>query len=221
MKKVLVVAAHADDEVLGCAGTIAKHTANGDHVEVIFLTDGVSSRPTSENAKWQRECSAERAMQVLGIKSIHQASFPDNQLDSVALLNVVRYIESIIQELEPEYIYTHYGQDLNIDHQICNQAVLTACRPQLGHSVKKIFAFEVLSSTEWNSTSLPSFKAQYINDISDYWQLKKAALQCYKEELKQFPHSRSIECISALATLRGATHGFTKAEAFYVERILS
>lgn len=220
-KSILVIAAHADDEVLGCAGTIAKHVAQGDNVEVIFLTNGVSSRNIDQQAINIRQQATQQAMQVLGIKAIHQADFPDNQLDTVSLLSVVQYIEPIIQQLKADRIYTHYAHDLNIDHRICHQAVMTACRPQFGHSVKSILSFEVLSSTEWNSPSLPIFTPQYINNIDIYWQKKKQALLCYQEELREFPHSRSIECIEALATLRGATNGFKKAEAFYVERILN
>ncbi|REL34815.1 PIG-L deacetylase family protein [Thalassotalea euphylliae] len=220
---VLVVAAHADDEVLGCAGTIAKHTANGDKVEVIFLTDGVSSRvdKVDESVIVARRDAAAQSMKVLNVSAIHQADFPDNQLDTVPLLSVIHFIEPIIEQLKPQIVYTHFAHDLNIDHRICHQAVMTACRPQSGHGVKSIFSFEVLSSTEWNSPSLPSFTPQYINNISDYWPQKERALHCYQKEMRQFPHSRSFECIEALATLRGATHGFAKAEAFFVERILN
>jgi len=218
---VLVVAAHADDESLGCAGTIAKHIAHGDQVSIIFMTNGVSSRDnSSDNDSAIRVSALSQAMNILGVEEYHCFDFPDNQMDSIALLTIVKTIESCINKIQPSIIYTHFAHDLNIDHQVTHQAVMTACRPIKGSSVKKILAFEVLSSTEWNSTSSPTFQTQYIVDISPYWQKKVQALKCYQEELRNFPHSRSIKCIEALATLRGATHGFAKAEAFQVERIL-
>ncbi|MDW2402510.1 PIG-L deacetylase family protein [Vibrio sp. 1262-1] len=219
--RVLVVAAHADDETLGCGGTIAKHVANGDHVTIVFMTDGVSSRVASKGEESEERASAsQQAMDVLGVKDIRQLSFPDNKMDSVPLLEIVQAIEPVINDGQPDTVYTHFAHDLNVDHRVTHSAVMTACRPQSWSSVKKILSFEVLSSTEWNSPSQPSFQPQYIVDISDYWSKKINALKCYQEEMRAHPHSRSYECVEALATLRGATNGLKKAEAFYVERIL-
>ena len=219
--KILVVVAHPDDETLGCGGTIAKHIANGDNLTVMFMTDGVSSRTDkSSNAGELRHSNAKNAMKILGVADMHFFNFPDNSMDTVPLIELVKAIESIIGQVKPDTIYTHFAHDLNIDHRLIHSAVMTACRPQKGSSVKNILSFEVLSSTEWNSPSQPSFIPQYIIDIDNYWDKKRQALQCYHEELRPFPHSRSDECIEALAILRGATHGFKKAEAFYVERIL-
>ncbi len=219
---VLIVAAHADDEVLGCAGTIAKHIDEGDNVSVLFMTDGVSSRNNSnQQQEVERETALDKAMQVLGVKHYQCFDFPDNQMDSVPLLTIIKVIEDEIFKLKPNIIYSHFAHDLNIDHQITHQAVMTACRPIAGSSVKKILSFEVLSSTEWQSTSHLRFQGQYIVDITQYWPKKEQALLCYQEELRDFPHSRSLLCIEALATLRGASHGFAKAEAFQVERILN
>lgn len=218
---MLVIVAHADDEALGCAGTIAKHIDNGDSVNVIFMTDGVSSRNIkSQQHEIERKSAMDSAMKVLSIEHYQCFNFPDNQMDSVPLLEVTKVIETVIEKVKPSIIYTHFSHDLNIDHQITHQAVMTACRPIKDSSVKEIYSFEVLSSTEWQSTSQPSFQCQYIVDITPYWHKKEQALLCYQEELRSFPHSRSIVCIEALATLRGATHGFIKAEAFQVERIL-
>lgn len=218
---VLVVVAHADDEALGCAGTLAKHIADGDKVSIIFMTDGVSSRTTSTRTDQQKRTSAQQnAMQLLGITDIYQYSFADNKMDSIPLLDIVQVIEKVISAVQPNIIYTHFAHDLNIDHRITHSALMTACRPQKGTSVKTILSFEVLSSTEWNSPSQMSFTPQYIVDISLYWQLKEKVLHCYQEELRPFPHSRSIKCIEALATLRGATHGIEKAEAFFIERMI-
>lgn len=221
MSNVLVIAAHADDEALGCAGTIAKHVEHGDQVTVVFMTNGVSSRLTYKNADEDRRTgSAEKAMKILGVSDVHQYSFPDNKMDSLPLLDIVKVIESILSRVKPTTVYTHFAHDLNIDHKVTHTAVMTACRPQLSSSVKKILSFEVLSSTEWNSPSQNIFIPQYIVNITDFWDKKLAVLQCYHDEMRDFPHSRSYKCVEALATLRGATNGFNKGEAFFVERIL-
>jgi len=220
-KHVLVVAAHADDETLGCGGTIAKHVAQGDLVKVIFMTNGVSSRDdhskTDENG---RKSAMEQALKALGVQHYQCFNFPDNQMDSIPLLKVIKAIEEVSNKFQPNIVYSHFAHDLNIDHCITHQAVMTACRPIKGSSVEKILSFEVLSSTEWQSPSTIGFQGQYIVDISQYWQQKEQALWCYQEELREFPHSRSLACIEALATLRGASHGVAKAEAFQVERII-
>jgi LmbE family N-acetylglucosaminyl deacetylase len=221
VNKVLVVAAHADDEALGCGGTMARHISQGDIVKVIFMTNGVSARSdVSSKDEDERHCLMLRALSAIGVEDHECFDFPDNQMDSVPLLNIIKAIESVIDIFQPSIVYSHFAHDLNIDHRITHQAVMTACRPVTGNSVKKILSFEVLSSSEWNSTSSPIFNPQYIIDISPYWQKKVDALLCYKEELRDFPHSRSLQCIEALATFRGATHGFSKGEAFQVERIL-
>jgi len=217
----LVIAAHADDEALGCAGTIAKHIKNGDQVTIVFMTNGVSARDTCENTdENERTSSAEKAMKILGISDIRQYSFPDNKMDSLPLLDIVKEIESVLSEVSPAIVYTHFSHDLNIDHRVTHAAVMTACRPQLTSTVKKILSFEVLSSTEWNSPSQQMFIPHYIVNITEFWDKKLAVLKCYHEEMRDFPHSRSYQCVEALATLRGATNGFEKAEAFFVERIL-
>ncbi len=220
-KKILVIVAHADDETLGCGGTILKHINNGDSVHVMFMTKGISARINNkENAEEVRTASMKKAMLTLGVCHYYTFDFPDNKMDTVPLLDIVQKIEYVLNDYQPDTVYTHFSHDLNIDHQVTHQAVMTACRPIENFCVNTILSFEVLSSTEWNSKSHPQFQAQYIVDISSFWQQKVLSLSCYDEELRAFPHSRSIKCIEALATLRGATHGLKKAEAFQVERII-
>ncbi len=219
---VLVVVAHPDDEVLGCGGTLAKHIAAGDDVYILFMTNGISAREdVCYTEQIIRNKGMKNAMSTLGVEQFNCLDFPDNKMDTVPLLSIVKEIEAVISEYQPNIIYTHFLYDLNIDHQLTHQAVMTACRPIDGSSIKKIFSFEVLSSTEWRSSSTPKFNGNYIVDISAYWKKKEQVLSCYHDELRDFPHSRSFKCIEALATLRGATHGFDKAEAFQVERIIS
>lgn len=225
MKKtnvVLVIAAHSDDETLGCGGTISKFVSEGYDVGVVFLTDGVGSRNDCEEEPVKiRERASISAVERLGAKIVRQFSFPDNELDSIPLIKIVKALEDVISSIKPSVIFTHFANDLNVDHRITNQAVMTACRPQSSCSVREIYAFEVLSSTEWASKVNLHFIPQLIIDVSEHWHKKLSALECYKDEMREFPHSRSFEAIDALGTLRGATHGVDKAEAFFVERIIS
>jgi|LWDU01.1.fsa_nt_gi N-acetylglucosamine malate deacetylase 1 len=217
-KQILVVAAHPDDEVLGCAGTIARHVSDGDKVYVVFMSDGVTSRTGVESNEVEvRKQAAKDASNILGIVQPPRfLGFPDNRMDTVALLDIVQTLEQVINEIEPEVVYTHHSGDLNIDHKITHQAVMTACRPQPGFCVKEIYSFEVLSSTEW-STNNP-FIPNYFVDISDILELKISAIKAYNSELRLFPHARSIESIEALVKYRGASVGVHAAEAFRLER---
>ncbi|WP_391088876.1 PIG-L family deacetylase [Vibrio sp. NH-UV-68] len=218
---VLVVAAHSDDEALGCGGTIAKHADNGDEVFVAFMTDGVSSRVSDNEESIERHKCSERALEVLGVKMTFRFDFPDNQMDTIPLLSVSKKIENIVNIICPTIVYTHFSGDLNVDHRVTNQAVLTACRPQACCSVKEIYCFEVLSSTEWATKAREVFLPQKVIDISNSWEKKIKALGEYNQEIRASPHSRSIKSVEALAVLRGECHGIDKAEAFYVERIIS
>ena len=220
-KNVLIVAAHPDDEAIGCGGTMAKHVANGDSIYVLFMTNGVGARNARPQDVENRQACARRASQILGVERSFQLDFPDNKMDAVPLLDVVQEIEKVIREVGPETLYTHYSYDLNVDHQITHQAVMTASRPQINCPVKNIYTFEVLSSTEWQSKAKRQFSPQKIVDITDFWCQKKQALEAYGSELRIYPHSRSLEAIDALCSLRGCTHGLKKAEGFEVERVIS
>lgn len=222
MKRILVLAAHSDDEAIGCGGTIAAYTSKGHDVTVVFLTNGVGARNIDgEDHQVLRRVAASRAAcEVMGVSRIEQLDFPDNRLDSVPLLDVVQAIEPIIAEVKPSIILTHFADDLNVDHRVCHQAVLTACRPQPGHAVKTILGFEVASSTEWAFSS-PAFDPNYFVDISDTLESKLRALDAYHEEMRATPHTRSRRSIEALARWRGATVGCHAAEAFTVVRIIA
>ncbi|WP_081910364.1 PIG-L deacetylase family protein [Thermopetrobacter sp. TC1] len=218
MTSVLVVAAHPDDEVLGCGGTLVKHAEAGDAVTCVFLADGITSRGKNKEIierKRQARCSSK----VIGIKNTIFLNYTDNKLDSVPLLDVVQSLEKIIKNVEPEIIYTHHGGDLNVDHRIAHQAVMTACRPQPGSTVQAIYAFEVPSSTEWAPVgTLPAFNPTRFIDISENMKQKREALECYSKEIRSWPHARSFEAVEALAKVRGACVGLEAAEAFMVIR---
>ena len=219
MRIVLVVAAHADDEVLGCGGTIARHVAEGDTVYAVFMADGVTSRAQADTVdQAERNRAAEQARQILGIKQNFYLDLPDNRLDSIPLVEVIQSLEPIIQQLRPSIIYTHHHGDLNVDHRITHQAVLTACRPQPGSSVLEIYAFEVISSTEWNTLTVEPFLPNYHVDISEYLRTKLKALDAYQMEMRPAPHSRCIEHIEHLAKHRGYSMGLEAAESFVMIR---
>lgn len=222
MKRILVVAAHSDDEALGCGGTIAAHAQQGHVITVVFLTNGVGARNVDgQDPDVLRRVAASRAAcEVMGVSRIEQLGFPDNRLDSVPLLDVVQAIEPIISDVKPSIILTHFADDLNVDHRICHQAVLTACRPQPGDAVKTILGFEVASSTEWAFSS-PAFEPNYFVDISQTLETKFRALDAYHEEMRAAPHPRSRTSIEALARWRGATVGCDAAEGFTVVRIIA
>ncbi len=218
-RTVLVIAAHPDDEAIGCSGTIAKHIDCGDIVHVIFMTNGVDSRGISSNNAHSRKESSKNSSDLLGISSVMSLNFPDNKMDTVPLLDVVKQIEDQIFKILPKVIYTHHIGDLNIDHQITHRAVMTACRPQPDFCVKEIYSFEVLSSTEWQTPAIMPFNPNVFVDISEYSDMKIEALKAYNEEMHQPPHSRSVDNIMRLSSLRGNSVGVDYAEAFMLIRM--
>ena len=222
-KGVLVVAAHPDDDVLGCGATIARWVQEGRQVVVAFLTDGVGARSDADQAAAdRREAAARAAAAILGVTDLRFADWPDNQLDQVPLLELARHAESLVAELRPDTILTHHPGDLNIDHRRTCQAVLTACRPQPGFSVRTLWSFEVASSTEWQipNPGLAFLPTAFV-DVSGHLERKLEALDAYQEEIRDWPHPRSRQALEALARWRGASVGVTAAEAFVVHRLLT
>jgi N-acetylglucosamine malate deacetylase 1 len=217
---VLIVAAHSDDEALGCSGAIAKHVSEGDSVHLLFMTDGVSSRVGGSGDTMDRLAMAQIASKVLGVSTLTNLNFPDNQMDSIPLLNIVVEVESKIKELRPEIIYTHHAGDLNVDHQVTYKAVVTACRPQPNSFVKEMYAFEVLSSTEWQTVGSLSFLPNVYIDITEFIDIKERVLNIYSVEMHCPPHSRSVDNILRLNALRGNSVGVEYAEAFKLIRII-
>jgi N-acetylglucosamine malate deacetylase 1 len=219
VKSVLVVAAHADDEALGCGGTMAALSASGCAVRVALMTDGVGARGTDSAEARERRDAAEQANAVLGAQIAYYGDLPDNQLDTVPLLQLVKIVEQLIEAQRPDLVFTHHSGDLNVDHQRVHQAVITACRPQPGHCVRGLLFFEVPSSTEWQPPgSGATFAPNWFGDISATWPRKLAALQAYATEMRAWPHSRSLQAVEHLARWRGASVGVQAAEAFVVGR---
>lgn len=218
-KTVLVVAAHTDDEALGCGGTIARHVAEGNSVYAVFLADGVTSRPDStQEESEKRNNAAAKAHEILGIRKSYLLGFPDNKMDGVALLEIVQKLEGILDEIKPQIIYTHHHGDLNVDHQITHKAVITACRPVPESPIQEIYSFEVLSATEWNTPGVDPFIPNVFVDISSYIEKKIEALSAYHMEMRSDPHSRSIANSERQAILRGSSVGVSAAEGFSLVR---
>lgn len=222
-RSVLVVAAHPDDEVLGCGGTIARHRHAGDRVAVLIMADGVASRGGEDTATaiGQRQQAARRANDILGVSDLTLLSYADNRMDAVALLDIVQDIEKVIDRCAPSVVYTHHAGDVNVDHVRTHHAVIAACRPQPLHPVQRLLFFEIPSSTEWQPpASHAVFAPNWFTGIVDTLDAKLKAAAAYSGELREFPHPRSLAAIEHLARWRGASAGLAAAEAFEVGRVV-
>jgi len=224
--KALVIAAHPDDEVLGCGGTIAKLVDEGSEVFVAILGEGISSRydkrhlaPSIEIKNLQQQ--SREAAALLGTKEVFFFGFPDNRLDTVPLLEIIKPLEKLIEDIRPKTVYTHHGGDLNIDHAIVHRAVLTATRPQTGDFVKTLLTFEIPSSSDWSFGKLqPVFQPNTFVAIDKYLGKKIQAMQTYGTETRAFPHPRSPKALVAVARRWGSATGMKAAEAFELVRKL-
>jgi len=228
---VIVFVAHPDDEVLGMGGTILKHAKKGDYVKVVYFATGITSR---RSLNYQNKVAYEQmdtkltqkqieglrrnvknASKILKVKELKFYEFPDNEMDAIPLLKIVKIVEKEIKETKPDKVYTHHYHDLNVDHRIVFSAVLTACRPH-GSSVKEIITFEVPSSTEWNYPSY--FNPNYFVNIRIELSSKLKALQAYKNEIRRFPHPRSVKNLRNVAERWGSVSANVAAEAFEIIR---
>jgi len=225
--KVVVIAAPPDDEVLGCGATIAKHVKTGDEVHVLIMAEGLTSRNLKRDRnRYQYElCELEQtahlANKKLGVSSLTLHQFPDNRMDSLELLDVVKVIEAFIGLHRPSVVYTHHNGDVNIDHRIIHNAAVTACRPLPGQVVKTLLFFEIPSSTEWQPPqSAPYFMPNWFIDVSETLAIKLEALDSYKSEMRLWPHPRSLETVKHLAHWRGSIVGVEAAEAFMLGRYI-
>jgi len=221
---ILIIAAHPDDEVLGCGGTIGRLRQEGHELFVAILGEGVTSRyaQREEADKKLLEELQEKTRDVatiLGAKDVFLYNLPDNQFDTVPMLNIVKIIEELVYRLRPEVVYTQHGGDLNIDHTVTFRATLTATRPMAGCPVKDLYAYEVPSSTEWAFQRLETaFQPNVFVDISATIDTKIRAMQKYDSEARKFPHPRSPEALRAIARRWGSVVGFECAEAFELIR---
>ena len=223
MEKVLVVAAHPDDELLGLGGTIRRLANAGKEIHAVILAEGITSRAETRDEADMNELKelredAQKAAEVVGYQSIEFHDFPDNRMDEVDLLDIIKVVSKYVDKYQPDTIFTHHHGDLNIDHRRTCEAVLTACRPIGDYSVKRIYAFETPSSTEWNYIYSEPFTPNVYFDVTDTLEAQVKGMACYRSESTSYPHPRSSEALKALGRLRGSNVGFDMAEAFMLLR---
>lgn len=223
---MLVVAAHPDDEVLGCGGTIFRKAHEESDVFIAILGEGITSRYDNRKAADDSETetlhqNCRKVANLLNAKDLFMYNLPDNRFDTVPLLDITKLIEKLVQKIRPSVIFSHSGGDLNIDHVITHRAVMTAVRPMVQCPVKDIYAFEIPSSTEWAFQQFqPIFKPNVFFDISQSIDHKLEALACYDGEARIFPHPRSPEAIRSISRRWGSVVGLEYAEAFELVRMV-
>lgn len=231
---ILILAAHPDDEVLGMGGTIKKYSKLGHNVKIVIMATGISSRrnidyknnfnytlknefkPTIKKQISELQNDSKKAAKILGVTQIEFLDFPDNEMDLISNLQVTKSIEKQINIFKPEIVFTHNSNDINIDHNICFNATLTATRPKKNSLIRKVFSYEVPSSTEWNFPS--TYSPNVFVDITKEISVKKKALEAYKNEIQKFPHPRSTEAIDVISKKWGSVCGFKNAESFLLIR---
>jgi LmbE family N-acetylglucosaminyl deacetylase len=212
---VLIIGAHPDDEVLGVGGSIAKHTAVGDEVHILILTEGSTQQYDDNTIVEQKRKEAKRCAEHLGVKKVHFGDLPDMRLDSLPHVEVNAVIERICEKINPDVVYTHSKREINQDHVEAHKSTLVATRPNSG--VSTVLAYETPSSTDF-STTVDGFNPDLYIDIEEYLDTKVEAFERYETELREFPHPRSGEALRAIAKARGAASGAVAAEAFDILR---
>jgi len=218
-KTILIVAAHPDDELLGAGATAIARAKAGDSVHVLILGQGALSREGSAQSDVHAlQDSAKAAASSAGFASVSFATFPDNAFDSVPLLDITKEVEKHLAKLKPDVVYTHHEHDLNVDHRLTFQAVLTASRPCNENAPAELLTFETLSSTEWQSKDHKQFAPTIYVDVAKTLDAKIEALGAYESEMRAYPHSRSNEGVRILAQYRGLESGLEAAEAFQLVR---
>lgn len=218
--RVLVISAHPDDELLGLGGTVARHVERGDTVRLTVMCEGISMRYHPERHA-EVVLQSQKAAAILGVTDLVHRNLPDQKLDTIPLSDVVAGIEELVQEMRPEVVYTHFGGDINRDHQILAEATLVATRPYAAPFVREILMFETPSSTEWGSpTLLPSFQPQVFVDVSATLEKKVEAFLSYTAEVRAWPHPRSGRALRERAFHWGSLVNLEAAEPFMVVRAL-
>lgn len=226
MKRILVIAAHPDDEVLGMGGTIAKYATQGSEIALLIVTDGSTSQykdnPNLKDIIIEKKLETQNCADLLGIKKIYYGNLPDMKLDTVPHVEVNEVIGKVILDFSPTAVFTHFSGDVNKDHQCVYKSTLVACRPTPEQCVEKLFLYSVPSSTEWNlqASHTTFFPNWYENIEGDFADIKYKAMNCYKEELREYPHPRSIEYLQNADKAEGNRVGMKIAESFMLVRNL-
>ncbi len=216
--KHLIIAAHPDDEILGCGGIINKLKKKGLDSYVLILTGGAETR-YAKDMELVLKNNAYEANKLVGTKEVFFEELPNQQLDTIPLLKIIQAIEKYIAEIKPEIVFTHHGGDLNKDHRLVYEATITAVRPIVGQMVKRIYSYYVPSSTEWNFIEGDKvFVPNVYIDIKEEVDTKIQAMRCYACECRPYPHPRSPEAIKAYAQYWGITVGIEYSEPFKLIR---
>jgi len=225
MKKILIVAAHPDDDILGCGGIISKYQSRGVIFKILFIGEGSTARfedADSEEAKdaiEYRNSLALKALKFLKVKDVEFSNLACGRFDQIPIIEINKIIEKNIKDFDPDTILTHSPVDANNDHKIVFNATIMATRPGALNHVNKLMSFEVLSSSEWAFTD--TFKPNYFEELDEFHlEAKSHALSIYESEIKKYPFPRSVEGVRVLAKMRGMQSGFKYAEAFNIIRVL-
>ncbi|HXF83165.1 MAG TPA: PIG-L deacetylase family protein [bacterium] len=212
-KRILVIAAHPDDELLGCGGTVALHTRAGDRVTAVIACEGESLRYGPAGVGMQAH--SHRAAATLGVHDVRALGLSDQRLDSMTLIDIIVPLEHIVRQVQPQTVYCQYGGDANRDHQLLFKALLVATRP-LEACLESVYAFETASSTEWGYPR--TFVPDTWVDISSTLEQKIAAMACYESEVRAYPHPRSLDALRYRARAWGNQVCMDAAEVFMTVR---
>ncbi|MBI4895179.1 MAG: PIG-L family deacetylase [Candidatus Aenigmarchaeota archaeon] len=216
--KILIIAPHPDDEVLGCGATIAKYTKLGHDVYTCIVTKAYTPDWSEEFIK-NRPKEVEKSNKILGIKKTYFLDFPTAKLDTVPQRDINKAISDVVSEVSPNTVFIPHKGDLNRDHRLVFECALVALRPN-NSKVEKILSFEVLSETDWGHP-IEGFNPNLYVDVSKSFKKKIDAMKVYGTELKEYPHPRSIEAIESLAKKRGSEACLNLAESFFIIREVS
>jgi len=216
MERVLVICAHPDDEALGLGGTLALHSMKKDNIAILIVADGETSRDIHTKIE-SRQKQSIQACSILGISNIEFLNYADQKLDSIPLLELTKKIKEKISKFKPSIIYTHYWNDLNADHRRVFEATSVSSRPYQDSKIKKILCFETPSSTEWSFRN-ESFNPNLFVNIEKVILQKLNAIKKFKNELRPFPHPRSIKSIKNRSNYWGSISGLKYAEPFIIFR---
>ena len=223
VKKILIICAHPDDEVIGCGGTLSLLSKSA-KINLLVFTNGEGSRNFLNKKKLKKKVEdrvkmLKKSCKILGIQNFHQLDFADNELDNYSLLELIKAVEKYVKLYKPDTIFTHFKDDLNIDHKRIFEATFTATRPFKNTFIKNLLSFEITSSTEL-ATSKETFNPNFFVDIKDKIKTKERALKIYKSQFGKEIGLLSIENILNLAKYRGSYIGSKYAEAFEVVRMI-
>ena len=224
--KVLVIAAHPDDEVLGCGGTMARLVKEGNDVFIAILGEGITSRYDARELAdklllAELHDHSRKVAELIGAKDLFTYDLPDNRFDTLPLLEIVKIVENLIDDIQPDIVYTHHNGDLNIDHEVVFRATMTAVRPLSGCSVRELYSFEVPSSTEWSFQHYHGgFRPNVFVNITDTIDAKINAMKTYGGESRSFPHPRSTDALMSIARRWGSVVGVEYAEAMELIRLV-